>query len=260
MQKIVNGILQRSGLVPTNQPVTVKNWASSLLSTKITEILEKLEAGKSDVNHTHAAVVPVGAVFSFFTEQEIPGYLRCNGAEYEYAKYPKLAYMLGGITPPDLGTTKFVVPDLRGHYLRGADDTTTNFINRSGLTDPRSNQSTTNSIAVGVRTSDQFGSHTHYVIDYGHRHDAEQEYHSHDMLVPVDTNAVGYARSTAGITENFYVETELPRDVGQHCLTTNQVAARVMVEGSTSNISVEATGSAETRPKSVLVNYYIKHD
>jgi hypothetical protein len=260
MKKIVDGILQRTGLRHQDQEVSVKNWAASLLSSKISEILEKLDKTKSDISHTHESSVPIGAVFSFFTEQEIPGYLRCNGAEYEYTKYPKLAYMLGGITPPSLGTTKFIVPDLRGHYLRGADDTTTNFIDRSGLTDPRSRQSTNNSAVVGVRTSDQFGSHTHYVIDYGHRHDAEQEYHSHDMLVPVDTNAVGYARSTAGITENFYVETELPRDVGQHCLTTNQVAARVMVEGSTSNISVEATGSAETRPKSVLVNYYIKHD
>lgn len=260
MKKIVDGILKRTGLRQPDQEVTIKNWAASLLSSKISDILEKLDKTKADIAHTHESSVPVGAVFSFFTDKEIPGYLKCNGAEYDSAQYPKLAYMMGGITPPSLGTTKFVVPDLRGQYLRGADDTTTNVIDKSGLTDPRSRQSTTNSIAVGVRTSDQFGSHKHYVIDYGHSHNAEQEYHSHDMLVPVDTNAVGYARSTAGITENFYVETELPRDVGQHTLTTNQVAARVMVERSTSNISVEATGSAETRPKSVLVNYYIKHD
>ena len=258
MKKIVDGILQRTGLRQQDQEVSVKNWAASLLSTKISEILEKLDKTKSDIAHTHESSVPVGAVFSFFTEQEIPGYLRCNGAEYEYTKYPKLAYMLGGITPTSLGTTKFVVPDLRGHYLRGADDTTTNFINRNGLTDPRSNQSTTNSIAVGVRTSDQFGSHNHRAYDNGHIHNAWQDIHVHDTLIPVDTNAVGYAASTVGAIGTTTVEK--PGDVAQHSLRSNAVSPQVTVERSTANISVEATGSAETRPKSVLVNYYIKHD
>lgn len=255
MQKIVNGILQRVGLVHTNQPVTVKNWASSLLSTKITEILEKLEAGKSDVNHTHAAVVPVGAIFAFPVDGEVPGYLKCNGAVYTKTQYPKLAMMLAEFSPSN--AEQFSVPDLRGQYLRGADETTTNHVDPFGAIDLKTGNTSNITAKAGIKLPDSFKSHNHTVNDPTHYHGSYQEPHWHyaggtiDNNVPVKVDGVG---PFGGPTVDG-VDDSVPNPYG-----TSMAQPRITVSANSTGVTVNNFGQAETRPKSVLVNYYIKCD
>lgn len=257
MQKIVNGILQRVGLVPANQPVTVKNWASSLLATKITEILEKLEVGKSDVNHTHPSSVPVGAIFAFPSDGEIVGYLKCNGSAHLIGQYPKLAELLATFKPSNLVQDKFVVPDFRGQYLRGADDASSTVIATVGMTDPKTGTATPNSKTAGVRLNDSFGRHAHSINDPSHSHGAYQGAHAHTAFFSYDQNIPAYA---VGVAPPFGMPVDTVGDVSGGTGMTDAQQPPVYINAASTGITVNVSGELETRPKSVLVNYYIKHD
>jgi len=255
MQKIVNGILQRSGLVPANQPVTVKNWAASLLATKITEILEKLEASKSDINHTHASSVPVGAIFAFPVDGEVSGYLKCNGTVYTKTQYPKLAMILAEFSPSN--AEQFSVPDLRGQYLRGADETTTNHVDPFGAIELKTGNTSNITAKAGIKLPDSFKSHNHSVSDPGHSHSGGQEPHWHFVSTSIDTNTnvtVDGAPWYGGPTVDGI------NDVINYQAGTTAAQPQVYIGSSISNISVQNSGQVETRPKTVLVNYYIKCD
>jgi len=256
MQKIVNQILENLKL-SDSEPATIKNWATSLLATKITEVLEFLDKTKANIDHTHASSVPVGAIFAFPTDVELSGYLKCNGVLYTKSEYPKLAQLLVNFTPSTTNSTHFNVPDFRGQYLRGADDSGSSHIDYAGMTDVVTNQATTNTKRTGVKLTDSFKSHGHGVTDPGHNHGAGQEPHWHFTGGSIDTNSPVMVDGAPpwggplvdGINDSMYNQSG-----------TSAAQPQVYVSANTSNISVQNSGQVETRPKSVLVNYYIKHD
>lgn len=73
---------------------------------------------------TDNGAVPTGAVVSFLAKKAPVGYLICDGAEYEIAKYPRLArFIENQFEAVDFfggdGETTFAVPDMRNLFLRG---------------------------------------------------------------------------------------------------------------------------------------------
>jgi microcystin-dependent protein len=99
------------------------------------------------VNATLAQPVPVGTIIPYgaLLANNLPsGWLYCNGAEYEKARYPQLYDAIKDVWGQSTATT-VRIPDLRGYFVRGYDD-------RAGVDSGR---------VLGSRQADAFKKHTH---------------------------------------------------------------------------------------------------
>ena len=103
-----------------------------------------------------AAGVPAGSVFSFATSTVPSGYLECNGAAVSRSTYASLFSSISTTWGVGDGSSTFNLPDLRGQFVRGWD-------NSAGVDSGRSFASS---------QSDQNKAHNHSVNDSGHNHTA----------------------------------------------------------------------------------------
>ena len=98
--------------------------------------------------------VPAGSVFSFATTTVPTGYLECNGAAVSRSTYASLFSAISTTWGVGDGSSTFNLPDLRGQFVRGWD-------NSAGVDSGRSFASS---------QSDQNKSHNHSINDSGHNH------------------------------------------------------------------------------------------
>lgn len=84
----------------------------------------RTEADSEFVSETDAAplFVPTGAVFMFMASAAPTGYLKANGATISRTTYATLFNVIGTTFGVGDGSTTFTIPDLRGEFLRGWDD------------------------------------------------------------------------------------------------------------------------------------------
>ena len=66
--------------------------------------------------------VPTGAVLPFAQESAPDGWLKCNGAAVSRTTYATLFAAIGETYGAGDGSTTFLLPDLRGEFVRGWDD------------------------------------------------------------------------------------------------------------------------------------------
>jgi len=87
-------------------------------------VLKLDDTGKVPLTNLPASdAVPAGTV-SFFTKNTPPtGYLKCNGAAISRTTYSTLFAAIGTTFGTGDGSTTFNLPDLRGEFIRGWDDT-----------------------------------------------------------------------------------------------------------------------------------------
>ena len=104
--------------------------------------------------------VPAGSVFSFATSTVPSGYLECNGAAVSRSTYASLFSAISTTWGVGYGSSTFNLPDLRGQFVRGWD-------NSAGVDSGRSFASS---------QSDQNKSHNHSVTDPGHNHTYIDQY------------------------------------------------------------------------------------
>lgn len=107
------------------------------------------EAGIAAASHTHADYdkVPPGTVI-FFAGATLPsGYLKANGATVSRTTYASLYSAIGTRYGAGDGSTTFKLPDLRGEFVRGWDDS-------RGVDSGRN---------LGTAQDDAFESHTHNI-------------------------------------------------------------------------------------------------
>jgi len=71
---------------------------------------------------TFGGALPAGAVFYFATSTAPTGYLKANGAAVSRTTYADLFAAVGTTYGSGDGSTTFNLPDLRGEFLRGWDD------------------------------------------------------------------------------------------------------------------------------------------
>ena len=100
--------------------------------------------------------VPAGSVFSFATTTVPTGYLECNCAAVSRSTYASLFSAISTTWGVGDGSSTFNLPDLRGQFVRGWD-------NSAGVDSGRSFASS---------QSDQNKSHNHSINDSGHNHTA----------------------------------------------------------------------------------------
>ena len=94
---------------------------------------------------------PVGSVYTFAGATVPTGWLKCNGALLSRTTYAALFAVIGTTYGAGDGSTTFALPDLRGEFVRGADD-------GRGVDAGR---------ALGSTQSDEFRSHTHSYKTFG---------------------------------------------------------------------------------------------
>jgi len=164
---------------------------------------------------------PSGTIMAFAgPHTKVPaGWVVCDGKLYNRseAKYKALFEAIGVSWGGD-GANRFAVPDLRGVFLRGVNETASADpdADKREKSRPDLNSSGNGGNAVGSKQSDAFGSHSHNAS--------------------VSGGEFPFKQSGMGITANKGTE----------------------VQFRTLSVSVAPAGGKETRPKNAYVYYIIK--
>jgi len=180
--------------------------------------------------------VPIGTVIAFAgAVAEAPsGYLFCNGGSYSQSGaysslYTAIKGRFGNGTD-STGSTTFAVPDIQGRFLRGATNDSTRDPNTSTRTVITHGTTTYNTYDPGSLQEDAFQDHRH-------------------------TQSLNGVQQSAGAScaPNWSNE--------PHTASCGQPQTNSDVDGGYTSSTVGSTArtSAETRPKNVYVNYYIKY-
>ena len=170
--------------------------------------------------------VPTGSVHMMATTTAPSGYLKCNGAAVSRTTYSDLFDIIGTTHGAGDGSSTFNVPDLRGEFVRGWDDS-------RGVDSGRS---------FGSSQSDQNKQHNHTatatststVTDPGHVHDIEYtNSHSGDGVIEESGVGLSGTEPTLSATTGITVSTS-------------------------TSVSIANDGGSEARPRNVAMMYVIK--
>lgn len=123
-----------------------------------------VEVKVSDEWNEIADKTPTGAVTSFVGASIPVGWLECNGDEVAKTDHEDLYNVIQDTWGTPASGDNFVLPDLRGAFLRGAGTHT----GQSGLT--MENGTAYAGPNVGSFQEDLFQGHKHQISDPGHKH------------------------------------------------------------------------------------------
>lgn len=193
---------------------------------------------KAEVDGLVSSGIPAGTIIAFADDAPPTGYLKCNGASISRTTYAAL-YAAIGTRWGSASSSTFNVPDLRGEFVRGWDDA-------RGVDSGRT---------FGTAQSSQNLSHTHTITDPGHTHTgtaASAGSHSH-------TTGLNYGPSGPGGGNGLtYSSISSTTD----SLTTNSGGAHthsVSVANNNTDITINANGGTEARPRNIALLYCIKY-
>ena len=121
-------------------------------------------------------LTPAGTIIYSARTTAPTGYLKANGAAVSRTTYATLFAAIGTLYGAGDGSTTFNVPDLRGEFIRGFDDS-------RGVDSGRS---------MGSSQTEMIGPHNHTINDSGHNHTVS------DVQGPNDNTASGGSPVPAG--------------------------------------------------------------
>ncbi len=147
-------------------------------------------------------LTPAGTIIYSARTTAPTGYLKANGAAVSRTTYATLFAAIGTLYGGGDGSTTFNVPDLRGEFIRGFDDS-------RGVDSGRS---------MGSSQAEMIGPHNHGINDPGHSHSYSggdrQNLESGGQSQPVSQGGNTTGSQTTGITINNNSGTEnRPRNV-----------------------------------------------
>jgi len=134
--------------------------------------------------------VPTGSVFYFAVNTAPTGYLKANGAAISRTTYADLFAAIGTTFGTGDGSTTFNLPDLRGEFLRGWDDS-------RGIDSGRT---------FGSFQDHQLQNHTHY------KNTSDWDYGTYGGQLQRRDGTLGNQTADYGATGNFGTETR-PRNI-----------------------------------------------
>lgn len=204
----------------------------------------------ADVAALAAEKAPPSAIMAFARGTAPAGWLKANGAAISRTAYAALFAAIGTTYGAGDGFTTFNIPDLRGEFIRGADD-------GRGLDAGR---------AFGSVQAHALGSHSHGASASGvgnHNHGGTTGWvgdHQHITPYGENTNVTGgFAYGTYG---NNNLLGSHSSDWDNSWPYTSAAGAHnhgIAGDGAHSHtITVDATGIHETRPRNVALLYCIK--
>lgn len=146
--------------IPVNafyiQPVL---WCPNATSGAISCNLKKIDVVKGTTS-SGGLYGPVGSIIQHSSKTPPMGYLYCNGQAVSRTQYNQLFAVIGTTYGSGNGSTTFNVPDLRGRFLRGQNDTSGNDPDAASRTALNAGGNTGDNI--GSVQGDQFASHSHF--------------------------------------------------------------------------------------------------
>ena len=177
--------------------------------------------------------VPVGSVFNLATTTVPTGFLECNGAAISRSTYATLFATISTTWGVGDGSSTFNLPDLRGQFVRGWD-------NSAGVDSGRSFASS---------QSDQNKSHNHSITDSGHFHHAFRSGNVSERRNDSNLSSTNFPASGTGpgnLNEAYnIVATGSEPDVGK-------------TSSETTGITISNDGGTEVRVKNYALMYVIK--
>lgn len=176
------------------------------------------------------SVIPPGVIQSFGGDTVPSGWLLCDGSTVSRSTYAGLFAAVGIVHGQGDGSTTFHLPDLRGRFLRGADNMGTGAAGRdpdaAGRTAANTGGATGN--AVGSVQAAQTLSHTHI-----------QDSHTHNLQGATGSGNNLGTTNVSGTLTNDSANDKI--NAGKAKVATNQ-----------------NTGGNETRPQNANTSYIIK--
>ncbi len=172
--------------------------------------------------------VPSGTIVSYGGTAAPTGWVFCDGTSYSgtNATYAALYAAIGTAYGGQSATMAFNVPDLRGRFVRGADDGSAHDPDAANRI---ASAAGGNAVGVGSLEDAAFASHNHGVNDPGHAHSSWSTYPGANLAA----GAFNYAGTPDG-------------------------ALHGATAGAGTGITIAAAGGTETRPLNVAVSYLIK--
>ena len=208
--------------------------APSNVSSDVTLTLPSSDGNANDVLQSDGSgnlsftalpqAVPTGSVHMMATTTAPSGYLKCNGAAVSRTTYADLFAIIGTTHGEGDGSSTFNVPDLRGEFVRGWDDS-------RGVDSGRSFGSSQSSANL---QHNHTATATSTVTDPGHNH----------VYIDQQAHNEGYRPWKAG-----------DNDCGQRNKNTSNAFTGISVSTS---VSVANDGGSEARPRNIAMMYVIK--
>ena len=228
--------------------------APSNVSSDITLTLPNSDGNANDVLQSDGSgnlsftalpqAVPTGSVHMMATTTAPSGYLKCNGAAISRTTYAALFAIIGTTHGAGNGSSTFNVPDLRGEFVRGWDDS-------RGVDSGRSFASS---------QSDENKQHNHTasstITDPGHFH-----YVVSTTSINGSSNRLGDKAgqdvrfSTAGFVGN---DSRQDYVAGAVTNSANTGRSEVKTTGISASVTVNNSAAGESRPRNVAMMYVIK--
>jgi len=217
-------------------------------------------------------VAPPGTIVAFAGNTVPDGWLLCDGSEVARADYPELFGAIDILWGAGSSTDNFVLPDLRGRFLRGRDNESGNDLEADSRTDINGvnvigdevgsyQGESTKLPSVGWNVAGGAHSHTASTgLEGGHSHFVAGEIFvdgssgtntgnylaTHAWLSGGSGDVLNYLLQPTTLGPNKYLTAEEPDHT--HTVTVNESA---------SHSHTISGGDAETRPKNAYVNYII---
>lgn len=123
-------------------------------------IADSLSSSSTFVDLISDALLPAGEIHTFSTETPPSGYLECNGQAVSRTTFSRLFTAVGSKYGDGDGTTTFNLPDYRGQFLRGFDNTSGIDIDATTRTDRGDG---TTGDAVGTKQTNATLAHNHTI-------------------------------------------------------------------------------------------------
>ena len=225
--------------------------AAPALTSDVTLTLPNSDGNSGDMLQTNGSGVlswqavqgvPSGSVFTHASTTLPSGYLECNGASISRTTYAALFSAIG-TTWGSVSGTHFNLPDLRGEFVRGFD-------NSRGVDSGRSFASSQGS---QYQQHNHSASATSSVSDPGHRHKGQSQTASGSVAdglsVWVNDRAIGNYGSGSGSGGG---------PVGTRDFLTSETTGVSVSTSVTVNNSGGTGNSSETRPRNISMIYIIK--
>lgn len=241
-----------------------KNLADLQSAATARSNLGVMSAADTTSGLTQAA--PPGKIGHFAGGGAPAGWMKANGAAVSRTTYAALFSQVGTLYGTGDGFNTFNLPDLRGEFLRGWDDS-------RGIDAGRT---------LGSWQANAFGSHNHIINDPGHAHGVNDPSHAHGVNDPAhvhgindpghvhamrnggspggDTSTVaGPGANTARMTNTEASGAGISIQGARTGISIAGSGTGISIQGSGTNISTQAAGSTETRPRNVAMLACIKY-
>ena len=228
--------------------------APSNVSSDITLTLPNSDGDANDVLQSDGSgnlsftalpqAVPTGSVHMMATTTAPSGYLKCNGAAISRTTYAALFAIIGTAHGAGDGSSTFNVPDLRGEFVRGWDDS-------RGVDSGRN---------FGTSQGDNNKQHNHSasltITDPGHFH-----YVASDQAISGSGNRLenktgqDFRFATGGFVGN---DSRQDYVAGAVTGAADTGRSEVKTTGISASVTVANSASGEARPRNVAMMYVIK--